>query len=74
MRKGRPESADVDGAVLLAVIYCGRRRVSWLRAAVIDVFGQFSLERVAFKQQKSIVFRKPVRMVTQTAACFLATN
>lgn len=37
-------SADVDRGVLLALIYCGSRRVNWLRAALIDVFGQFSLE------------------------------
>lgn len=44
VRKGRVESADVDRAILLALIYCGSRRVNWLRAAVIDAFGQFSLE------------------------------
>lgn len=44
VRKGRGESADVDRAILLALIYCGSRRVNWLRAAVIDVFGQFSSE------------------------------
>lgn len=44
VRKGWVESVDVDRAILLALIYCGSRRVNWLRAAVIDVFGQFSSE------------------------------
>lgn len=44
VRKGRVESTDVDRAILLALIYCGSGRVNWLRAAVIDVFGQFSSE------------------------------